>query len=278
LAEAYSDAPLGDRIFRDDDPNLPVFELDQVSYRYPTGTPALDEVACAIYAGQSVAVLGANGSGKSTLLRLLDGLVTVSSGILRAWGEPLTPSTLEDDHFARALRRRIGFVFQDADSMLFSPTVAEEVAFGPTLLGLTSSLVEARVRALLERCSLTDLADRAPYELSGGEKRRVCLAAALSTEPPVLLFDEPTTGLDPRSRDWLIDMMLELHERGNTLLLATHDLAIAAEVTKRALVLGEDHRLRADRPTEAILADRSLLLSVNLISERRRTIPPVGVE
>jgi cobalt/nickel transport system ATP-binding protein len=248
--------------------DVPVFSLRDVCYRYPTGALALDGVSFAVTKGESVAVLGANGCGKSTLLRLLDGLISAPSGTFHAWGEEVTEEALEDDGFAWRLRRRIGLVFQDADAMLFCPSVYEELAFGPTLLGLAKEAVAARVESLLDLCSLGHLARRAPYELSGGEKRRVCMAAALSTDPGVLLLDEPTTGLDPRSRDWLTDMLLDLRGAGRTILLATHDLALAREVSERALVLCEGHHLIGDGIAASVLGDRALLRMANLISSR----------
>lgn len=256
--------------------DAPVFEMEGVHYVYPSGAVALEGVTFALTAGESVAVLGANGCGKSTLLRLLDGLIPVGTGVLRAWGEPVTEAALLDDAFAHALRRRIGLVFQDADAMLFCASVYEEIAFGPTLLGLPPAEVEARVESLLARCSLERLAARAPYELSGGEKRRVCLAAALSTDPPVLLLDEPSTGLDPRSRDWLLDMLLALRDAGRTLVLATHDLSLAAEVAERTLVFCEEHHLIGDGPAAMLLSDTALLRQANLISGRRsRPVSPL---
>ncbi len=253
----------------------PVFALDEVYYRYPSGALALDGVSLGVWSGESVAVLGANGSGKSTLLRLLDGLMVAQEGAVRAWGEPLGEARLQEDGFAQWLRRRVGFVFQDADAMLFSATVREELAFGPALLGLSAGEVAGRVDDLLRLLSLEPLAERAPYELSGGEKRRVCLAAALSTNPDVLLLDEPTAGLDPRTRDFFTEMLQGLSAGGKTLILATHDLDLAAEVARRALVFCEGHHLIADGPAGAVLRDAATLRQANLISARPRR--PAGV-
>jgi cobalt/nickel transport system ATP-binding protein len=258
-------------------PDTPVLVLRDVCYRYPSSALALDEVSFAVAPGESVAVLGANGCGKSTLLRLLDGLVPVQAGAFHAWGEEVSEAALEDDRFAWRLRRRIGLIFQDADAMLFCSSVFEELAFGPAQLGLSAQAVKAQVESLLEQCSLEKLARRAPYELSGGEKRRVCVAAALSTEPEVLLLDEPSTGLDPRSRDWLTDMLLDLRAAGKTLLLATHDLSLAKEVAERALVLCEGHHLIGDGATAAVLGDRALLRMANLISTRAERSYPNAV-
>jgi cobalt/nickel transport system permease protein len=249
------------------DRDAPLFRLSDVTYRYPNGTLALDSASVRIAPGASVALLGANGSGKSTLLRLLNGLIVAESGSVAAFGDAVTADTLADPAFARALRRRVGLVFQDADAMLFSATVRAELAFGPALLGLSATAVDERINELASYCRIVHLLDRAPYQLSGGEKRRVCLAAALSTDPEVLLLDEPTTGLDPRSRDWLMSMLDSLTVGGHlSLIVATHDLAFASAVCTRGVILCEGHHVLGDGSLQDLLADRSLLLQANLIS------------
>lgn len=248
----------------------PLFELQDVRYAYPSGAMALDGVSFSLRAGERVGILGANGSGKSTLLKLLDGLIVAASGSVCAWGDPLTEASLDNDRFAQNLRRRIGLVFQDADAMLFCATVREELAFGPLQLGLTAQEVEAEVESLLDTYQLRSLADRAPYELSGGEKRRVCLAAALSTRPEAILLDEPTTGLDPHTQDWLADQLCALADQGKTLLITTHDLAFAADIVERVLIFDSTHRLVADGPRDTIFADTALLQRTNLLSRRFR--------
>lgn len=245
----------------------PVFALDRVTFRHPGGIAALEEVSFAVRPGESVAVLGANGCGKSTLLRLLDGLALAQAGEARAFGRPLVAATLEDRAFSRELRKRVALLFQDPDVQLFSPTVLDEVAFGPLELGLDPREVEERARETLALLGVERLAGRAPGSLSGGEKKKVALAALLATDPAVLLLDEPFTGLDPRSQVWLVELLQALRARGKTLVTATHDLSFAEEVTDRALVLGEDHRLAADGPVGAVLRDTPLLLRVNLIHE-----------
>jgi cobalt/nickel transport system ATP-binding protein len=244
-----------------------VFALDSVSFSYPDGVPALRDVSLRIGAGERVALLGANGSGKSTLLRLLAGLAQPDGGELRAFGAPLTAEVLKDEGQAQAFRRRVGVVFQSADVQLFNPTVRDEVAFGPLHLGLEPREVERRITDMLRLLDLEELAERAPYKLSGGEKKRVALAAVLACDPEVLLFDEPTAGLDPRTQDWLIELLQRLHAAGKTLVLATHQLADLARLADRAVVLAEDHTVAADRSLSELFADRELLLRVNLIHE-----------
>jgi cobalt/nickel transport system ATP-binding protein len=246
---------------------LPVFALAGVSFRYADGVAALRDVTLEIAAGERVALLGANGSGKSTLLKVLAGIAMPSGGEVRAFGAPLTAETLRAASAAAAFRRRVGIVFQSADAMLFNPTVRDEIAFGPLHLGLTQEEACERVDELLRLLELGPLADRAPYRLSGGEQKKVALAAVLATAPDVLLFDEPTAGLDPRTQDWLVEFLQRLHQSGKTIVLATHQLGELPRLADRAVVLGEDHTVAAQLPVATLLSDRDLLLRVNLIHE-----------
>lgn len=243
----------------------PAFEVRNVGYAYSKDVIALDDVSLTIPRGATVAILGANGTGKSTLLRLLDGLYFASAGEIVAFGEPLTAERLADDAFAIAFRRRVGLLFQESDVQLFSPTVWDEVAFGPLHLGLAADDVEARVAAVLADLGLSHLAHRPPYRLSGGEKKKVALAAVLAIEPEVLLLDEPTANLDPRSVGHLIDIVEAAHRRGRTIVTATHDLDIVEHIADWVYVLGEDKRLVAEGPAAEVLADDALLLATNLV-------------
>lgn len=248
----------------------PVFVCDDVRYAYLDRYPALDGVSLKVHRGERVALLGANGCGKSTLLKLLDGLIFPSSGTFAAFGEPITEDTMEDEQMSRAFRERVGFVFQNSDAQVFSPTVREEVAFGPLQLGLDRDEAARRVDDLLAYLGITDLADRAPFQLSGGQKKKVAIASVLVMAPAVLLFDEPTAALDPRSQQWLTDLIHSLGEAGRTIVHATHDLEALPLLADRCLVFAEDHRVVAEGTPEDILADRDLLLSVNLIHENTR--------
>ncbi|BCV22145.1 energy-coupling factor ABC transporter ATP-binding protein [Moorella sp. Hama-1] len=242
-----------------------LYSLQDVSYAYEDGRPVLDGVSLAINAGEKVVLLGANGSGKSTLQRVLDGLIFPQSGSVRFAGEELTEDSLEDENFFLAFRRRVGFVFQNSEAQLFNPSVREELAFGPLQLDLPAAAVKERVASLLEMFELEELADRPPYKLSGGERKKVALAAVLASNPEVLILDEPTAGLDPRSQRWLVEMLVKLNQAGKTIITATHDLAIVPVIADRVFVLGEDHRLAGEGSPLEILADRELLLKVNLI-------------
>jgi cobalt/nickel transport system ATP-binding protein len=148
---------------------------------------------------------------------------------------------------------------------VFSPTVREEIAFGPLNMGLGRDEVAARVDDTLAMLDIAGIADRAPYQLSGGQKKRVAIASVLVMNPEVLLFDEPTAALDPRTQHWLVELIVELNATGKTIVLATHDLDSLDQLADRCVVFSEDHRVAADGPTARILADEDLLVAVNLV-------------
>jgi cobalt/nickel transport system ATP-binding protein len=242
-----------------------VFEVRDVSYAYLGRFPALDGVSLDVARGESVGLLGANGCGKSTLLKVLDGLLVPDAGTFRAFGAGVTEDALEDEQFNRGFRSRVGFVFQNSDAQVFSPTVREEIAFGPVTLGFPRDEVRARVDDVLALLGITALADRAPYQLSGGEKKRVAIASVLVMSPEVVLFDEPTATLDPRTQQWLVELVGDLRAAGRTIVLATHDLSTLDALVDRAVVFGEDHRVVSDGSVREVMADARLLLGANLV-------------
>ena len=256
-------------------PDHPLLALHGVSYRYLDRFPALDDVSLEIHEGEKLALLGANGCGKSTLLKVLDGLVFPDEGAYEAFGAKVTEANLEDEQFNRGFRSRIGFVFQNSDAQVFSPTVREEIAFGPLNMGLEREVVDFRVDDTLELLDIAGLADRAPYQLSGGQKKRVAIASVLVMNPDVLLFDEPTAALDPRTAEWLVNLIVDLNRAGKTIVLATHDLDSLDVLADRCVVFSEDHRLVAQGPPAGVLADRALLESVNLVAPRRPSDRPI---
>ena len=244
-----------------------VFSCRGLTYSYLDRFPAIDDVSVEVERGEMVALLGANGCGKSTLLKVLNGLVFPSAGSFHAFGELVTEDSLEDEQFSRGFRSRVGFVFQNSDAQVFSPTVRDEIAFGCLQLGMSRDETLARIEDVLSMLEIEDLADRAPFQLSGGEKKRVAIGSVLVMNPDVLLFDEPTAGLDPRTQAWLIDLLVQLHEAGKTIVHATHELDTLDRIATRCVVFGEDHRVaRTGAPTE-ILADRELMLAANLVHE-----------
>ncbi|RJQ50817.1 MAG: ATP-binding cassette domain-containing protein [Actinobacteria bacterium] len=252
---------------RAEDGPAAVFNACDVSYNYAPGVCALEAASFDVRAGEQLAILGANGSGKSTLLSLLDGLIFPSSGTLTAFGADLTEDVLRGDSFRKAFRSRVGFVFQDSDAQLFNATVREEIAFGPLQLDLGQEEALARTDEVIRMLGLGAVAERPPFLLSGGEKKKVAIASVLVVNPSVLLLDEPTTGLDPRTQVWLQELLWELADAGKTVVMATHDLSLAEDCSDRALVLDEAHRVVTDRPVAEVLDDVELLLEVNLIHE-----------
>jgi cobalt/nickel transport system ATP-binding protein len=242
-----------------------VFELHGVRYLYGGRQTALDGIDLRIERGERVALLGANGSGKSTLLKLLDGIIAPSDGTMRALGRDVAAVADGLDSFR--FHREVGLVFQDPDVQLFSATVFDDVAFGPLQLGLPQDEVRACCDEALRQMDIAHLSNRAPFELSGGEKKRAAIASVLSLRPDVLLLDEPTASLDPRTKWVLVNLIRQLGEGGKTLVTATHELEIVPLIAERVVVLGENRRVLADgRPAE-ILADRDLLIRANLIHE-----------
>jgi cobalt/nickel transport system ATP-binding protein len=242
----------------------PAFRLRGVTYAYAGRQTALAGIDLDITFGERVALLGANGSGKSTLLKLLDGVIAPSRGTLRALGRDV--ATVADGQGSFSFHREVGLVFQDPDIQLFSATVLDDVAFGPLQLGLQQDEVRARCDVALAQMDIAHLATRAPFELSGGEKKRAAIASVLSLEPRVLLLDEPTAALDPRSKWVLVNLIRGLGD-DHTIITATHDLDIVPLIAGRVVVLGEDRRVLASGSPESILADRALLIQANLIHE-----------
>lgn len=242
-----------------------VFSLQQVSYQY-YGQTALADITLEILPRERLVLLGPNGCGKSTLQKVLAGLI-FPAGIVRFHGQKLTATRLQDRQFAGVFRQRVGFVFQNSEVQLFCPSVKDEIMFGPLQLGLSTETVVERTEELLDIFGLRGLADRPPHRLSGGEKKKLALAAVLAVNPEVLILDEPTNGLDPRTQRWLIRLLLDLNQAGKTLIIATHQLSIVPELATRVVVMGEDHRIMANDAPAPILQNRALLLAANLVDE-----------
>jgi cobalt/nickel transport system ATP-binding protein len=246
-------------------PGEPLYDLHGVCYVYSGRQVALDGLDLQIWPGERVVLLGANGSGKSTLLKLLDGVVGPTGGTMRALGRDVAAVARGEDGFR--FHREVGLVFQDPDIQLFSATVLDDVAFGPLQLGLSQEEVKQRCDEALAAMEIAHLADRAPFELSGGEKKRASIASVLSLRPDVILLDEPTASLDPRAKWLLVDLIRRLSASGRTLVVATHELDIVPVIADRVVVLGEDRRVIADGPPAVVLADTDLLVRANLIHE-----------
>jgi cobalt/nickel transport system ATP-binding protein len=222
--------------------------IRNLSFAYPDGRQALQSITLAVRAGEKVALVGPNGAGKSTLLLHLN-------GILRGQGEIYVadaPVVKENLPMIRAL---VGMVFQNPDDQLFSPTVFEDVAFGPLHMGLDEGEVRRRVEEALAQVDMSDYALRLSYHLSMGEKKRIAIATVLAMHPRILALDEPTAGLDPRARRGLIEL---LHELPQTMLVATHDMLLVRELCPR-MVLMDEGRIVTDGATIDIFEDEALL-------------------
>jgi cobalt/nickel transport system ATP-binding protein len=244
-----------------------VFDVQNVTFRYDNLT-ALDDLTLQIIENQRVVILGANGSGKSTFLRLLDALYFPDRGTISAFGEPLTEESLQDENFAFSFRQRVALVFQNPDVQLFNPTVFDEVAFAPLQLRWSKDEIKGRVRETLELMEIAHLNDRSPHRLSGGEKKRVALASVLILNPQVLLMDEPTAALDPKSRGQVVDFLIGWGGTDKTVITATHDLDIIEDIADYCFVF-QNGRVAGSGTPAQILADTQLLESTNLIHAHR---------
>jgi len=239
--------------------------IDHVCYRYYDHVPALEDISLSVREGEIFAAIGANGSGKSTLLQVMGGLLHPSQGRVFFRDREVSERTLQDKRFLKFFRERVGFVFQDADVQLFCPTVLDELMYGPVQLDIAEKEALSRVEEVMDMLQIGHLKDRPSYMLSGGEKKRVAIGSVLTMNPDVLLSDEPTNGLDPRTQCFLVKLLLALHEAGRTIVIATHDLSLVDEFHARVAVLSEDHRIVATGSARDILSDDQLLLKVNLI-------------
>lgn len=226
----------------------PLIEINQLSFHYPDGKLALNEISLKVMPGEKIALVGANGAGKSTLLLHLNGIFE-GRGLILINGMEVKKKNLGH------IRALVGVVFQNPDDQLFSPTVFEDVAYGPIYQGFDRKIVHEKVDQALSAVHMTEYTDRNPYHLSGGEKKRIAIATVLSMQPQILVFDEPTAGLDPRARRELIKLLYELPQ---TILIATHDLGLAELLTSRTILLDQG-RIVADGLTTSILNDGDLL-------------------
>jgi energy-coupling factor transporter ATP-binding protein EcfA2/sirohydrochlorin ferrochelatase len=227
----------------------PALDVRGLRFAYPDGSPALAGVDLQVAVGERVAVLGPNGAGKTTLVLQLNGMLEGGDGTIAVGGLELGSRTRAE------VRRRVGIVFQDSDDQLFMPSVRADVAFGPANLGLRGDALRERVDAALERVGLQDEADRAPHQLSAGQRRRAAVAGVLAMEPDVLILDEPSSAMDPAARRELADVLVSLRI---TTLVVTHDLPYALELCPRAVVLDRGVVV-ADGATREVLSDEGFM-------------------
>jgi len=229
-------------------------EVKDLHYAYPDGHQAVSGISFLIRHGESVGIIGANGAGKSTLLMLIMGVLFPDRGEVCVGDIPVTKKTLP------MIRQRLGMVFQDPDDQLFMTTVYDDVAFGPRNYKLDEKEVEKRALHALDLVGITDLKDRAPFKLSGGEKRAAAIATVLSMQPDVLVLDEPTAALDPRSRRRVMGLLQGFE---HTKIVTSHDLDMILEICRRTIVL-KNGEVTADGPTREILLNPELMESCGL--------------
>lgn len=244
-----------------------IIKIEGVSFGYSDRIPALEDIHLRIAEGDRFAVIGSNGTGKSSLLKIMNGLIRPTRGKVFFRERELSENSLADKGFLKYCRISMGFLFQDSDVQLFCPTVRDELMFGPLQLEMDEKKRQARIDEIMTMLDIGHLRDRPSYMLSGGEKKRVAIASILTMNPDVLLLDEPTGGLDPRTRSFLMGLLIALSEAGKTIVIATHDLSLVSELQCRVAILSEDHRLEAVGSADDILHDLDLLLRVNLIHE-----------
>jgi cobalt/nickel transport system ATP-binding protein len=242
-----------------------IIEVKDLEFAYPDATPALRGISFRIRHGESVAIVGANGAGKSTLLLHLNGYLTPTSGQVRIGDFPLTKETLQE------VRRTVGMIFQDPDDQLFMSTVYDDVAFGPLNLGLPMDEVHTRVENALGTVGVLELKDRPSHRLSAGQKRRVAIATVLSMSPDILVMDEPSAGLDPRSRRQLIELLQSFK---HSKIIATHDLDMVLDICERTIII-HDGLVKADGPTTEIFMNENLLTDCHLEKPLRMKNCPV---
>ncbi|MCG8923507.1 energy-coupling factor ABC transporter ATP-binding protein [Lentzea sp. CC55] len=247
VSRGWTGSPGGSVAFVPETPAAAALEVSGLAFAYPDGHQALFGVDLRVERGERVAVLGPNGAGKTTFALHLNGVLSGGAGTVSVAGLEVSKKNL------REVRRRVGLVFQDPDDQLFSPTVAEDVAFGPRNFGMSD--VDARVLEALRAVGMESVAGRSPLHLSGGQRRRVALASVLACSPEILVLDEPSANLEPVARRELAELLLSL---APTMLVVTHDLPFALQVCPRSVLI-DDGVVVADGPTREILADTALL-------------------
>ncbi|RPI40153.1 MAG: ATP-binding cassette domain-containing protein [Methanoregulaceae archaeon] len=235
-----------------------LIETRDLCYSYPHSVRALEGINFIAPRNARIAVIGSNGAGKSTLFKHFNGIFKPTSGQVLIRGEPITRQNI------REVRKFVGIVFQNADDQIFSPTVEQDVAFGPTNLGLDEDTIHHRVHEALKIVGIDDLAGRVPHHLSGGEKKRVAIAGVIAMEPEVLVLDEPTAGLDPQGVHDLVGFINSLSKTyGMTVVFSTHDVSLVAEVADYIYVMNKG-RFAAEGTVEEVFMQPDMLKSLRL--------------
>ena len=233
-------------------------DMENIQYRYPDGHVALEDINFQVGLHERAVILGANGAGKSTLLSVMCGIIEASQGTIKILDRELTAKSVFE------LRSSIGLVFQEPDNQLFMPTLWEDVAFGPLNMGLPEDEVNDRVDEALEVVGLSQFKEKPPHHLSVGEKKRAAIATVLSMRPKILVFDEPTAHMDPRSRNEFLGFLSRIHSEGNlTIITATHDVDMVPLLADRAYVIKEGRFIGAGSVAD-VFSNTEMLRNANL--------------
>jgi cobalt/nickel transport system ATP-binding protein len=241
-----------------------MIKLENISFTYKNKT-ALDNVNVDIKEGDSIAIIGPNGSGKSTFLKMINAIIFPSHGKYLFDKTEINENALKDTKFLKLFHKRIGFVFQNSDAQLFCSTVFEEIAFGLMQMNLPEDEIDQRVNDCLNILNINKLKEEHPYNLSGGEKKRVAIASVLALNPEVITLDEPMNGIDPKGKRFLREFLISLNKSGKTIICATHDFEYIDGVFNRAIVFSEDHRIIRDDKYENVIKDEDFLRKYNII-------------
>lgn len=220
----------------------PIINLSHISYNYEE-VSALNDISLEIYAGELIFFTGPNGCGKSTLFKLLNGLIFPTKGEYYFDNKKIDKNTLQDNIFTKNFHKRIGYIFQNPDVQLFNATVYDEIAFGPRQMNLNEEIIHQRVNELLIYLNIQHLQDRPPYHLSGGEQKKVALAAILALNPDVLMIDEPLNGLDNKTRQWFKDFLMDFIKANKTILISTHEQELLSLPHSRIIKFNDEHTI-----------------------------------
>lgn len=220
----------------------PIINLSHISYNYEE-VSALNDISLEIYAGELIFFTGPNGCGKSTLFKLLNGLIFPTKGEYYFDNKKIDKNTLQDNIFAKNFHKRIGYIFQNPDVQLFNATVYDEIAFGPRQMNLNEEIIHQRINELLIYLNIQHLQDRPPYHLSGGEQKKVALAAILALNPDVLMIDEPLNGLDNKTRQWFKDFLIDFIKANKTILISTHEQELLSLPHSRIIKFNDEHTI-----------------------------------
>jgi len=236
-----------------------IIQTENMSFIYPDGTSALCDINLEINEGDKVAIIGSNGAGKSTLFSHFNGILRPTSGLIKIDDKQM--SYKKND--LMEIRQKVGIVYQNPDDQLFAPTVVEDVAFGPINLGLSDDEVDKRVKESLAMVGMSGLEKKAPHHLSGGQKKRVAIAGILAMKPEIMVMDEPTTGLDPKGADQVLDILYKLNEEDMSIIIASHDVEMVTQFANKIFVLHDGEIIGQGTP-EDIFNDHEMVKKAHL--------------